>query len=58
DVDFLRGMIPQHQRAIDMAKGGLEYGKDPEVRNLAEEVIKAQVGEITIMNTCLADHSQ
>jgi uncharacterized protein (DUF305 family) len=58
DVDFAKGMIPHHQGAIDMAKIVLQYGKDPEIRKLAEGVVTAQEGEITFMKDWLAKNAK
>ena len=56
DVDFLRGMIPHHQGAIDMANIVLKYGTDSEVRMLAGDIVKAQEKEIRMMQDWLAKH--
>jgi uncharacterized protein (DUF305 family) len=56
DIDFVQGMIPHHQGAIEMAKVVLANGKDPEIRKLAEGVVKAQEAEIKEMQAWLAAH--
>lgn len=53
DADFVRGMIPHHQGAIDMAKIVLAHGKDPEIRKLAESVIRDQEKEVGMMKDWL-----
>jgi uncharacterized protein (DUF305 family) len=56
DADFVRLMIPHHQAAIDMAKTQLLYGRDPQMRRLAQEIITDQQSEIELMSLWLRQH--
>jgi uncharacterized protein (DUF305 family) len=58
DIDFVRGMIPHHQGAVDMAKTVIAFGKDPQIRKLAEEIIKAQETEIAMMQSWLKQNAK
>ena len=58
DVAFAAGMLPHHIGAVKMAEVELKYGKDPEMRKLAENIINAQQAEIEQMQKWLEAHNK
>ena len=58
DRDFVAMMLPHHQGAVDMAKVELRYGKDPMLRKLAADIVKAQATEIAQMEAWRTRHAK
>lgn len=55
DIDFVRGMIPHHRGAVAMARIALEHSTNPEIRKLAEDIVRSQDAEIAVMEKFLKD---
>ena len=53
DIDFLKGMIPHHQGAIEMSEELIKKTKDPELKAFSEKIIKDQKAEIKQMQDIL-----
>jgi uncharacterized protein (DUF305 family) len=49
DRDFAAIMIPHHQATIDMAEAELKYGRNDELRRLAEKIVARQQQDISIL---------
>ncbi|QMS91313.1 DUF305 domain-containing protein [Nostoc edaphicum CCNP1411] len=49
DLRFIDAMIPHHQGAVEMAKEAQQKSKRPEIKKLADDIIKSQNQEITQM---------
>lgn len=49
DRAFIEEMIPHHQMGVMMAQMALVHGDRPEIRTLAESIVKAQTAEIKQM---------
>jgi uncharacterized protein (DUF305 family) len=49
DKAFIDAMIPHHQSAIEMSQVALEKSENPKIKELAENIISAQMREIEQM---------
>ena len=56
DADFAAMMIPHHQGAIEMAIAELHYGKNEQLRRIAQEIIVDQQQEIAAMRLALGQN--
>jgi len=55
DRDFVAMMIPHHRGAIDMAVIELRYGKNEQLRRIAQEIIVDQMQEIAAMKLAIGE---
>jgi hypothetical protein len=55
DRDFVAMMNPHHQGAIDMAVIELRYGKNEQLRRIAQEIIVDQMQEIAAMKVAIGE---
>jgi hypothetical protein len=53
DYDFAAMMVPHHQGAIEMAQAELRYGRNEQLRRIAQEIIVDQQQEIVAMRLAL-----
>jgi hypothetical protein len=53
DYDFASAMIPHHEAAIAMAVAELKFGKNEQLRRIAQEIIVDQQQEIDAMRRAI-----
>jgi uncharacterized protein (DUF305 family) len=53
ETDFLKGMIPHHQGAIDISEELIKKSKDTELKAFAQKIIDAQKAEVKLMQDLL-----
>jgi Domain of unknown function (DUF305) len=55
DADFVAMMVPHHQGAIEMARAVLRYGRNAQIKRLAQEIIVTQQQEIAVMRLAVGE---
>ncbi len=55
DRDFVAMMVPHHQGAIDMAQAELRYGRDAQLRRIAQEIVVDQIQQTSLMRLAMGE---
>ncbi|MBA2751477.1 MAG: DUF305 domain-containing protein [Actinobacteria bacterium] len=53
DIEFVQGMIPHHEQAIQMSELAAKHANSPDVRTIASTITTKQEEEIKTMETLL-----
>lgn len=55
DVTFAQMMIPHHEQAVEMARLAQEHAADPQIKELADQILSSQSEEIETMTAMLEE---
>ena len=58
DYDFAANMRMHHQKALDMSQAELKNGKNPQMLQMAKDIIAAQEKEITTIEQWMKAHKK
>lgn len=56
DKDFAAVIAAHHKGAVELARVELRYGKDPEMRKLAEQIVSANERDMAALKAWQAKH--
>src|SRR5580704_9494153 len=55
DRDFVAMMVPHHQGAIDMSQAELRFGRNVQLRHIAQEIIVDEMQQIALMRLAVGE---
>ena len=58
DYDFAANMRMHHQMAVDMSQAELKSGKNPQMLQMAKDIIAAQKKEIAVLDLWMKAHKK
>ena len=55
DHDFVAMMVSHHDGAIDMTQAELRYGREAQLRQIAQEIVVDQIQQISLMRLAVGE---